>query len=53
MMVLKKWKLYVLGLVLLASCKSADCGCPMAESTKINKEVSEVPNTHYKAITTD
>jgi len=53
MNLLKKWKFYLLGLVLLASCKSADCGCPMAETPKITKDIPQSPKIYHKVIDAD
>ena len=38
-MVIKKWKIGLLALVLFAACKSADCGCPMAEDSDAKSKV--------------
>jgi len=34
----KKWKFCLLGCLFFLACKSADCGCPMAEDSVIKKE---------------
>ncbi|MEM1121690.1 MAG: hypothetical protein AAGJ18_14660 [Bacteroidota bacterium] len=52
-MTIKKWKLGLLMLVFLAACKGADCGCPMAKNTAMEKVGIKSTKTSYKAIISD
>ena len=45
----KKWKFCLFGCLLFFACKSADCGCPMAENTSIKKEQQPIQKgAHHK-----
>ncbi len=37
----KKWKFCLFGCLLLFACKSADCGCPMAEQEGVKEVIQK------------
>ena len=49
----KKYKLCLFACLLLFACKSADCGCPMAEEIPTLKKETKDQKEFYTIVTTD